>query len=217
MMPKLLFEEAQLAELQRPLEQAVPQWPDLASIQADVAKCIACPLHSTRTQTVFADGNPQARLMVIGEGPGQQEDESGLPFVGRAGQLLTKILASAGFNRPHDVYIANVVKCRPPENRKPNPAEMQSCVGYLKAQIELVKPDVIILAGATAVEGVLGVKQPISKLRGTWLNYPSRQGNIAVMPMFHPSYLLRNPSPNEGTPKWKTWQDMLAVKARLEG
>lgn len=187
-------------------------WEHLDAVAHTVAGCTLCRLHETRTQTVFADGNPQAKVLVIGEGPGQQEDETGIPFVGRAGQLLTSMLQSVGLDRQKDVYIANVVKCRPPQNRKPLPDEMQTCHRYLAAQIRLVNPQLLVLAGATALEGVLGQKQPITKVRGQWLDY---QG-IPAMPIFHPSYLLRNPSREPQSPKWLTWQDLKAIKARLD-
>jgi DNA polymerase len=166
---------------------------------------------------VVGRGNPAARLMVIGEGPGAQEDASGLPFVGRAGQLLDQMLASVGIDSNHDAFVANVVKCRPPDNRKPTAEEMAACLPWLQRQIALVDPPVILLAGATAMEGLLGVKGGITKLRGQW-----RQGSGAglegrwLMPIFHPSYLLRNPSRERGTPKWLTWQDLQDVRRRLD-
>lgn len=181
----------------------------------DVAlHCTACVLHCTRQQVVFGSGNPQAKLMFIGEGPGQNEDETGLPFVGRAGQLLTKIIESVGLSRETDCYIANVVKCRPPGNRVPTDEEMAQCYPYLEAQIKYIAPKLIVLVGATALKGVLGIKSPISKIRGQWLETPFL-GTLA-MPIFHPSYLLRNASNAEGTPKWLTWQDMKEIKQAWE-
>jgi DNA polymerase len=161
---------------------------------------------------VVARGNPQAKLMLIGEGPGQQEDESGKPFVGRAGRLLDRILESVGLSSERDAYICNVVKCRPPENRKPTAAEMAACRPWLDAQIQLINPALIVVSGATAVEAVLGIKGGITKLRGQWQERDGRQ----VLPVFHPSYLLRNPSRTEGSPKWHTWRDMQDVRRRLE-
>lgn len=183
----------------------------LETLQKKVSACTACRLHEKRTNVVFADGNPNASILFIGEAPGQQEDESGIPFVGRAGKLLTQIIESVGFSRQEDTYICNIVKCRPPENRAPLEDEAAACGGYLHTQIQLVDPKIIILVGKTALLYLLGNKTPISKIRGQWLTcdkYP----NAKIMPIFHPSYLLRNPSPNEGTPKWLTWQDMLEIK-----
>jgi DNA polymerase len=184
----------------------------LAAVAQQCAACTRCGLHKSRTQTVFADGNPQARLMIIGEGPGQNEDETGIPFVGKAGQLLTKMLESVGLNRAEDTYIANIVKCRPPQNRTPTPEEMAACLTHLRAQINLVQPRLIVLAGGTAVKGLLGNIGGITKVRGTWRTW---QG-IPCMPIFHPSYLLRNESRAVGSPKWETWQDLKAIYARYQ-
>ncbi|EDY39699.1 bacteriophage-type DNA polymerase N-terminal domain protein [Cyanobium sp. PCC 7001] len=190
---------------------------DLAGVAAACAACRRCGLAATRQHVVVSRGDPAARLMVIGEGPGAQEDASGQPFVGRAGQLLDQMLASVGIDSNRDAYICNVVKCRPPENRKPTPAEMAACRPWLDRQIQLNDPAVILLAGATAMEGVLGVKGGITRLRGQW-----RQGSGPVlagrwlMPIFHPSYLLRNPSRQSGSPKWLTWQDLQDVRRRLD-
>lgn len=183
--------------------------------RAAAKACTACRLHEGRTNMVFSDGNPEAKIMFIGEGPGQQEDETGVPFVGRAGQLLTKIIESAGLSRAEDTYICNVVKCRPPGNREPQPDEALACADFLSAQIALVRPKIIVLVGKTAVKWVLKQQDvPISKMRGKWLDSP--YPNTKMMAVFHPSYLLRNPSPNEGTPKWLTWQDMLEIKREWE-
>jgi len=179
--------------------------------------CRRCGLALGRTQVVVSRGNPAARLMVIGEGPGAQEDASGLPFVGRAGQLLNQMLESVGIDSNRDAYICNVVKCRPPDNRKPTAQEMAACLPWLERQIELVNPAVILLAGATAMEGVLGVKGGITKLRGQWRQLS--EGWLAdrwLMPILHPSYLLRNPSRERGSPKWLTWQDLQDVRRRLD-
>jgi uracil-DNA glycosylase family 4 len=184
----------------------------LAALGQSCADCRRCPLAEGRQRVVVSRGNPAARLMVIGEGPGAQEDASGLPFVGRAGQLLDQMLASVGLDSNRDAYICNVVKCRPPENRKPTPAEMAACRPWLEEQLLLIQPAVVLLAGATALEGALGEKGAISKQRGQWRPWQGRW----AMPIFHPSYLLRNPSRSEGSPKWLTWQDLKAVKQRLE-
>jgi DNA polymerase len=150
--------------------------------------------------------------MVIGEAPGQTEDETGLPFVGRSGQLLEKILASVNLSTEHDVYISNINKCRPPNNRVPTPDEMAACKPYLLEQIRLVDPKILLLTGATAVKGIIGDKRGITKIRGQWLEWEGR----LCMPIFHPSYLLRNPSKEVGKPKWLMWQDIQAVRAKLD-
>ena len=184
----------------------------LEGLQQACAACRRCDLAVSRQQVVVSRGNPGARLMVIGEGPGAQEDASGLPFVGRAGQLLDQMLASVGLDSDRDAYICNVVKCRPPDNRKPSPEEMAACRVWLLRQIAAVDPPLIVLAGATALEGVLGIRGGITKLRGQWRPWEGRW----LMPVFHPSYLLRNPSRQQGSPKWLTWQDLQEVRQRLD-
>jgi len=176
--------------------------------------CIKCPhLVKSRTQVVFGVGNPKAELMFVGEAPGADEDAQGEPFVGRAGQLLTKIIEAMGFRR-EDVYIANVLKCRPDMplgvsgNRKPTPEEMSTCLPWLERQIDFIKPRVMVALGATAVEGLLGATTPVSKVRGRWLDFRG----IPVMATYHPAYLLRNQSISE---KRKVWEDMLQVLERL--
>ncbi len=175
--------------------------------------CQRCSLSQTRKSVVFCDGNPEAKLMIIGEGPGQKEDETGLPFVGRAGQLLDRILASVEIDRQKDTYICNVVKCRPPHNRVPDKSEAEACRPYLDAQIDFIGPQLILLAGATAVAAVLQVKDPISRMRGKWFPF---KNNAKVMPIFHPSFLLRNDSKEVGSPKWLMWQDIKAVRQALD-
>ena len=183
---------------------AVP--PGLKDIAAQVAVCTKCPLHKTRTRTVPGQGSATPEIMFIGEGPGYDEDQQGLAFVGRAGQLLTKIIEAMGLARDQ-VFIGNIVKCRPPENRKPLPDEMNACLPYLRAQIELLKPKLIVALGATAVQGLLQIETVgITKLRGQWMSY---QG-IDLMPTFHPAYLLRNPPA-----KREVWEDMKTVLAKL--
>ncbi|MEN9214178.1 MAG: uracil-DNA glycosylase [Gloeomargarita sp. DG02_4_bins_56] len=184
----------------------------LEALTAACLTCQKCGLAATRTQVVVHRGNPQAPLMIIGEGPGQQEDETGLPFVGRAGQLLDKILASVNFDPDRDVYICNVVKCRPPGNRNPEPEEVAACKPYLLEQIRLVHPQIILLTGAVAVQAILGDKRGITKIRGQWFTW---QG-YDCMPVLHPAYLLRNPSREVGSPKWLMWQDIQAVRAKLD-
>jgi uracil-DNA glycosylase len=176
--------------------------------------CGRCPhLARSRTQVVFGVGNANAELMFVGEAPGADEDAQGEPFVGRAGQLLTRIIEAMGFRR-EDVYIANVLKCRPDMppgisgNRKPTPAEMKTCLPWLEKQIELIKPRVMVALGATALEGLLGATTAVNKLRGRWLDFHG----IPVMPTYHPAYLLRNQSVVE---KRKVWEDMLQVLERL--
>ena len=177
--------------------------------------CVKCPhLVKSRTQVVFGVGNPEAELMFVGEAPGADEDAQGEPFVGRAGQLLTKIIQAMGFQR-EEVYIANVLKCRPDMpsgasgNRKPTPEEMRNCLPWLERQIDLIKPRVMVALGATALEGLLGATTPVSKVRGRWLAFKG----IPVMATYHPAYLLRNQSISE---KRKVWEDMLQVLERLE-
>jgi DNA polymerase len=185
----------------------------LEELAREAATCTRCVLSRTRTQAVFSDGSPQAPIMLIGEGPGQQEDETGVPFVGRAGQLLTQILSSVGIDRKRDIYICNTVKCRPPQNRKPEPEEMSACFPYLEGQLYWVKPKVILLAGATAVQDILKTKQGITRIRGQWFDTPF---GAKAMPIFHPSYLLRNPSKAKGSPKWLMWQDIKEVRRVLD-
>ena len=187
----------------------------LAPVRERVAVCSRCPhLVSFRTQTVFGVGNCDAELMFIGEAPGADEDRLGEPFVGRAGQLLTKIIAAMGYTRD-EVYIANVLKCRPhmpagqPGNRPPTPNEMATCLPYLTEQIEIIAPKVLVALGATAVEGLLGRREAMNRLRGRWHSY----NEIPLMITFHPSYLLRNQTSTE---KRKVWQDMLLVLEKLE-
>ncbi|MBN2057690.1 MAG: uracil-DNA glycosylase [Candidatus Saganbacteria bacterium] len=193
--------------------------PDLLSMTYDevkslAEKCQKCPLAKTRNKVVFGQGPVPCDLMLIGEAPGADEDAQGLPFVGRAGQLLTKILASIDIKRPDDIYIANTLKCRPPNNRTPSAKEQEACWPYLEAQIKFIKPKIILLAGSPACKQVLKSDEPMGKLRGKWTKLPGT--DIAVLPVFHPSYLLRNQSKAKGSPKWLTWQDMQEVKHALE-
>ncbi len=174
--------------------------------------CHRCELGGTRTHAVVGRGNETAPILIVGEGPGQNEDEQGLPFVGRSGQLLEKILAAVQLSVENDVYICNVVRCRPPENRVPLPAEVAACKPYLLEQIRLVDPKIILLTGATAVKAITGKKEGITKIRGTWIEWEGRW----CMPIFHPAYLLRNPDPSVGKPKWLMWQDIQAIKKKLD-
>ncbi|HEY9902163.1 MAG TPA: uracil-DNA glycosylase [Candidatus Sericytochromatia bacterium] len=174
--------------------------------------CHRCDLGATRTHAVVGRGNLQAPIMIIGEGPGQNEDETGLPFVGKAGQLLEKILEAVKLDSKADVYICNIVKCRPPGNRVPTADEIAACKPYLLEQIRMVDPKIILLTGATAVKGLIGDKRGITKIRGTWIEWEGR----LCMPILHPAYLLRNPSREQGGPKWLMWQDIQAVRAKLD-
>jgi uracil-DNA glycosylase len=205
------------------VESAVPSGsPDatrkaelLAAVRERVGVCTKCAhLACSRTQTVFGVGNPNADLMFIGEAPGVDEDQQGEPFVGRAGQLLTRILKAMNFAR-EDVYIANILKCRPDMpagsfgNRPPTPKEMQTCRPYLVEQIDIIQPSVLVALGAVAVEGLLGTRAAMRELRGRWHTY----NRIPLMITYHPAYLLRNQAPSE---KRKVWEDMLQVLERLE-
>ena len=179
--------------------------PDLDAIAAEIKACTRCALHATRTNTVPGQGNPQPEILFIGEAPGADEDEQGLAFVGRAGQLLTKMIEAMGFRRD-EVFIANILKCRPPDNRQPTPEEMAVCIPFLKRQIALLKPRVIVALGATAVKGLLETQTGITKLRGIWQDLDG----IPVMPTYHPAYLLRNPPS-----KKDVWADLQTVLKRL--
>ena len=174
----------------------------LAELRAAIGDCQLCKLCAGRTHIVFGVGNPQAKLMFVGEGPGHDEDLQGEPFVGRAGQLLTDIITKGMGMRREDVYIANVIKCRPPENRNPEPDEVAACEPFLKKQIDLIRPQIIVALGKFAVQTLLQSKVPISKLRGNWHSYHG----IKLMPTFHPAYLLRNPAD-----KKLVWEDIKKV------
>jgi DNA polymerase len=175
---------------------------NLEELRAAIGDCRRCKLCSGRTHLVFGVGNPRANLMFVGEGPGRDEDLQGEPFVGRAGQLLTDIITKGIGVKREDVYIANVVKCRPPDNRNPEPDEVGACEPFLKKQIELIRPEIIVALGKFAVQTLLQTKMPITKLRGNWHTY---QG-IKLMPTFHPAYLLRNPAD-----KKLVWEDIKKV------
>jgi len=199
------------SELQTLSPIDILEFSTLDEVEKEARVCVRCNLCRSRTQVVFADGNPHAKLMIIGEGPGQREDETGVPFVGKAGQLLDKILASVQIDRQRDTYICNIVKCRPPQNRVPTKEEAALCKQFLMAQIAFVKPALILLAGSTAVQYTLQLNEAISRIRGRWFDYCGAK----AMPIFHPSYLLRNDSKQPGSPKWFMWQDIKLVKQRL--
>jgi DNA polymerase len=178
----------------------------LEEIAGQIRVCSACPLHSSRKNTVPGEGNPnRPDILFVGEGPGADEDLQGRPFVGAAGQLLDKMIAGMGYKR-EEVFIANIVKCRPPGNRVPMPEEMNACVPYLKAQIALIKPKIIVALGKTAVQGLLQQDVAITKFRGTWCKYEG----IDLMPTYHPAFLLRSPDR-----KGEAWADLKAVLAKL--
>jgi uracil-DNA glycosylase family 4 len=180
----------------------------LEALRAAIGDCQRCKLCSGRTNIVFGVGNPHAKLMFVGEGPGRDEDLQGEPFVGRAGQLLTDIITKGIGIKREDVYICNVVKCRPPENRNPEPDEVAACEPFLKKQIELVRPEIIVGLGKFAVQTLLQSNVPISKLRGNWHSYHG----IKLMPTFHPAYLLRSPAD-----KKLVWEDIKQVIKEISG
>lgn len=200
------------APVSAPREPAPPAQGDLPvtsspldAIAQRIAVCRQCRLCETRTNTVPGQGATNPEIMFIGEGPGADEDQQGLAFVGRAGQLLTKIINAMGFERD-ELWIGNIVKCRPPNNRVPSPDEMESCLPYLREQIALLKPKVIVCLGATAVKGLFDTQTGITKLRGQWMTFEG----IDTMPTFHPAYLLRNPPA-----KREVWEDMKTVLHKL--
>lgn len=177
----------------------------LLELKDQVSTCTRCQLSETRTNTVFGEGSPKAKLMFVGEAPGGDEDKQGRPFVGRAGQLLTKIIESIGLKR-EEVFICNILKCRPPGNRNPLPTEIAMCSSYLLKQIDLIKPEIICALGKFAAQTLLSTETPISKLRGEFHEYHG----IKLMPTYHPAYLLRNPGG-----KKDVWEDMKAIAKEL--
>lgn len=190
----------------------VGTYSSMEQMNAHCNRCFRCDLGKNRTHAVVGEGNLSADVMIVGEGPGQTEDETGRPFVGRSGELLDKILASVKLTREQDVFICNIVKCRPPENREPTSQEADACKGYLLEQIRMVNPKIILLTGKTALRNLVGVKEGITKVRGQWIE----RDNRLYMPIFHPAYLLRNPSRETGSPKWLMWQDIQTVKTKLD-
>ena len=204
---------------------AAPPAPDEAVMQA---RCVAknaktldelraildrfegCALKSTASQLVFADGNPEARLMLVGEAPGREEDIEGLPFVGRSGKLLDRMLAAIGLDRT-SVYIANIVPWRPPGNRTPTPQESQICLPFILRQIELADPDILVCLGGPSAQTLLGIREGITKTRGRWFAFETGKREIRAMPTFHPAFLLRSP-----LQKRFAWRDFLAIKEALD-
>ena len=184
----------------------------LLELEARAKNCVGCELCKTRTNIVFSDGSPNAKIMLIGEAPGADEDKLGKPFVGRAGKLLNEFLKNAGLERQKDLYIANTLKCRPPENRKPKKEEKVACEKFLHAQIKTIKPKVIVLCGATAMESFLDKKFKISKVRGEIFDNVAGYKGIKFVPILHPSYLLRQHSLDEGSPRDLTLKDLIMIK-----
>ena len=186
---------------------------ELEKIAQEVGRCCCCDLGTTRTNTVPGEGNPNARIMFVGEAPGADEDAQGRPFVGRAGQLLDKVIAACGLKRS-DVFIGNILKCRPPENRDPRPEEIISCLPYLQRQIEIIEPEIIVALGAHAARTLLNTNKPIGELRGQFHEYCAGLGRppIKVMVTYHTAYLLRNYSPEN---RMRVWEDMKKVLAEL--
>ena len=179
--------------------------PSLEAIREDIGDCRRCKLHEHRKTIVFGEGNPHAKLVFVGEGPGADEDASGRPFVGRAGQLLDKIIVAIGLKR-EDVYIANIVKCRPPENRTPERDEVDTCEPFLWRQLGFIRPEVIVALGSPAFQCLLRTREPITRARGEWREW----NGIKVMPTFHPAFLLRSPEK-----KREVWEDMKKVRDYL--
>lgn len=201
-----LFATPQPSEPSRPSRWTPYESLGWEELEERARSCTKCPLHTTRRHVVFGTGNRNADLMFVGEAPGHEEDLQGLPFVGRAGQLLNRMIAAMGLRR-EDVYIANIIKCRPPENRNPLPDEIRECFPYLLRQIQLVRPKVIVALGTVAAQTLLETRQRVTRLRGRF--YPI-EGGIQVMPTFHPAFLLRNPSA-----KREAWEDLQLVMREL--
>lgn len=200
--PRRRVVEEPIPSSTRPLADSMSP---LDALRAETHDCNQCRLAGTRTNVVFGVGNPNADLMFIGEAPGRDEDIQGEPFVGRAGQLLTDIIKAMKLTRD-DVYIANIVKCRPPENRNPEPDEMEQCRPFLQRQVDIIQPKVIVALGRFGLQGLTQKSYSISAVRGQWLDY----NGIKLMPTYHPAYLLRNPSA-----KKEVWADMKKVMAEL--
>lgn len=198
-----------------PFEQTFTTPPDdsLENIFKEVSVCQKCPLYQTRTKAVPGKGAANAKLMLIGEAPGADEDITGEPFVGKAGKHLDKILEAAGFVK-EELFICNILKCRPPNNRDPNYSEMNNCAPYLMRQIALIKPKLIGCLGNIATKFMIGANSPgITKIRGQWFN---TNMNIPLMPLYHPSYLVRSASREKGSPNWQMWQDIQKLKAKYD-
>lgn len=195
-----------------PPEPVVAGAGSLAELEAAIQGCLKCALGPGRIHFVFGEGDPKAGLMFIGEGPGRDEDLQGRPFVGKAGELLDRMIGALGLSR-QQVYIANVVKCRPPDNRTPHPEEAAACLGYLRRQIELIQPKVIVTLGATPLRELVGLKEGITKVRGQWKRIEAGGRAIPVMPTFHPAYVLRQYTPEV---RRSVWADLQAAKEELD-
>ena len=200
--PKVSATASAIAKSSRPAGLALPT---LAEVRTELGECTRCKLSKGRNKIVFGAGSAQARLVFVGEAPGEDEDQSGEPFVGKAGQLLTKMIEAMGLSRD-TVYICNTVKCRPPNNRNPEPDELGACEPFLKGQLAALQPEVIVTLGKFAAQALLRDQTPISRLRGTWREYEG----VALMPTFHPAYLLRSPGE-----KGKVWGDLQEVMKKL--
>ena len=201
-----------------PLDGKIPipagTYKSLKEIGSHCNTCQRCPLGESRIRAAIGRGNPHAPIMLIGEAPGARENETGKPFVGPAGKLLETMLIKAGISTRGELanaYLSNVIKCRPPGNRTPSATEITACRGYLLEQIRLVDPKIIVLVGATAVRGLLGDKRGITQIRGSWRHW----GGRTVIPIFHPSYLLRNPESSRGSARWLTQRDLKLVERKL--
>lgn len=205
--PPAVKPTAKVPEQSEPQEPATAITEGLSAVRAELGDCTRCKLCKGRKNIVFGEGNPEAVLVFVGEGPGQEEDQQGRPFVGAAGQLLTDIIVKGMKLNREDVYICNIVKCRPPDNRNPEPDEIEACEPYLVKQLQAIRPKMIVALGNVAVKTLLKTREGITKLRGTWKTY---QG-IPLMPTFHPAYLLRNPSD-----KKLVWEDIKKVLAEME-
>ena len=203
--PPLAADEAAMAA-----RDAARSAKTLDELRAILEKFDGCALKATATQLVFADGNPKARLMFVGEAPGRDEDIEGLPFVGRSGKLLDRMLAAVGLDRT-SVYIANIVPWRPPGNRTPTPQESQICLPFIQRQIELADPDILVCLGGPSAQALLGIKEGITKTRGRWFGFDTGKREIRAMPTFHPAFLLRSP-----LQKRFAWRDFLAIKKALD-
>lgn len=186
---------------------------ELNKIKEECNNCKKCALGATRKNIVFSDGNPNAKIVLIGEAPGADEDATGTPFVGRAGKYLSKLMEECGLSRKDDFYICNTVKCRPPENRVPTDEEKSLCENYLLSQIKIVNPKVIVLCGATSAKSFLGNKIKISQIRGKWFKLFD---GIDATVILHPSFLLRKHSEEEGAPRWLTREDLKKIKELIE-
>ena len=206
-----MVRQTQLFELQSEKStQKLTFYSSLEKLNFACRRCDRCSLSQKRQQVVVGRGNIKPGIAIVGEAPGKLEDKVGQPFVGDSGKFLLKMLQAVQLDS--NVYFSNIVRCRPPDNRKPYAEEVKTCKPYLIDELRLVKPKIIICAGATAVAGLTGKRESITSLRGKWLDWEG----TAIMPIFHPAYLLRNPSLQKGSPKWLTWHDLIKVKLKLE-